>query len=531
MVDNSTGSQEAVKLAMRRPGMRWKHILATFEREAALLRKCAHPNVLTCLGVSHCESKSAILLGYCEGGDCLQLLQRHGALAERVALTIARQVVLALECMHGRGVLHRDVKLENILVASMDSAGLPRVQLCDLGHACEIDGRCAGVGRCTCQGVCVGSVNDGFTGTAGYAPPEVAQGTGWTTAADVWSTGVVLYALLANEMLRWKQGANHVHVPEISTKTSRAFAQVASSTRVALKSLLLPEPVDRASLPSFLTSITEVHPTSGSSPRQQLRRSTLSRAYSLNHVPALLETAGASGSGGATHAARFGHLNSASGNASTDNSPSSSAPSSLQASPMPPRRVPVQSLASVADEEGASFEVAHGGTSSLSLTRGLPGLPGMPPPLSMVLQQRSSPNPSPKSSPSQLRRSSASLAPPSEEEAVSPPQAQAPPQLLSSPVHPLPQLQPEPSPLIPQQPPVAAPVPGPSQQPAPAQQQQIADISDDATLMSLGLNAESSAPTRPLPSPAAPISLKMKSEKTAALLARMQAARNGNMTW
>ena len=74
-------------------------------------------------------------------------------------------------------------------------------------------------------------------------------------------------------------------------------------------------------------------------------------------------------------------------------------------------------------------------------------------------------------------------------------------------------------------------MPGPSQQPAPAQQQQIADISDDATLMSLGLNAESSAPTRPLPSPAAPISLKMKSEKTAALLARMQAARNGNMTW
>ena len=137
------------------------------------------------------------MLSFAPGGDCQQLLQRHGALSEAAATAIVCQLTSALEHMHTHPrILHRDVKLENVLVRDLgsgaDGGATPRILLCDFGHSCAMDEPCQGA-----------SVADGFRGTQGYAPPEVTHPSvspRWTTAADAWGVGVVFYALLANEV-------------------------------------------------------------------------------------------------------------------------------------------------------------------------------------------------------------------------------------------------------------------------------------------------------------------------------------------
>ena len=224
----SGGAQTACKLARYQPRMLWNKIVSTFEREAMLLSRCAHPSVAELFGMYQSDAAIALVIGLVAGGDLQQLLMRHGALSERATASIGTQLVAALGHLHGVCVLHRDVKLENVLV---ESAGPePRVKLCDFGHSCLRDEPLDGA-----------SVTDGFRGTDGYAAPEVAAvGYRWTAEADVWSLGVVLYALLANELLRWNNGH-----PEVSTKTSRAFAQISTRTKMLVKAILQVEPTLR----------------------------------------------------------------------------------------------------------------------------------------------------------------------------------------------------------------------------------------------------------------------------------------------
>jgi serine/threonine protein kinase len=88
---------------------------------------------------------------------------------------IITQLCDALSHLHGLGIVHRDVKLENILVDTTERR--PRIWLCDLGHSCELSAV---------------SGKDRFFGTVHYAAPEVLAGPSWSYGADVWRCGSIL---------------------------------------------------------------------------------------------------------------------------------------------------------------------------------------------------------------------------------------------------------------------------------------------------------------------------------------------------
>ncbi|XP_039811696.1 phosphoenolpyruvate carboxylase kinase 1-like [Panicum virgatum] len=115
-------------------------------------------------------------------------LRRGAPVTEPVAAAIVAQLAQALALCHRRGVAHRDVKPDNILIdaaAEEDGRGAaPRARLADFGSAAWVGA--GGLGRA-----------EGLVGTPHYVAPEVVAGGEYGAKADVWSAGVVMYALLS----------------------------------------------------------------------------------------------------------------------------------------------------------------------------------------------------------------------------------------------------------------------------------------------------------------------------------------------
>ncbi|MEU0454754.1 serine/threonine-protein kinase, partial [Streptomyces sp. NPDC006129] len=151
-------------------------------RHAAGLR--GHPHVVTVHDVLEHEGLPWIVMEYVTGAvDLRELVARRGPLAPAECARVGLAVLDALTAGHERGVMHRDVKPANILLAP-DRTGAPhgRVLLTDYGISVQPD---AGETRYTKASVLVG--------TAGYLAPERASGGTPTPAADLFSLGCTLY--------------------------------------------------------------------------------------------------------------------------------------------------------------------------------------------------------------------------------------------------------------------------------------------------------------------------------------------------
>ena len=174
----------ALSLSLARARRSWSRLSQLMQHENELLRNVGrHPNLVSHHGYYESPWQCAIMLDLVQGGDCQQLLQRQGALSEPLVQSMISELHSALRHLHARSVLHRDVKLENVLCDTRVRP--PSVKLCDLGHAMS------------CHSM---ETDRHFYGTPGYAAPEVIRGPLWTFAADVWAMGVVMYALLCNAL-------------------------------------------------------------------------------------------------------------------------------------------------------------------------------------------------------------------------------------------------------------------------------------------------------------------------------------------
>ncbi|MFD5573487.1 serine/threonine-protein kinase [Streptomyces cadmiisoli] len=158
------------------PASEIERMHARLEREAWAAARICHPNVVTVYDVAKEDGRPWIVMELIRGSSMADLLKAEGALTPRRAAHVAVEVLAALRAAHAAGVLHRDVKPANVLVAQDG-----RVVLTDFGIA-------------TLEGTSALTVAGEMVGSPEFLAPERALGQALGPASDLWSLGILLYA-------------------------------------------------------------------------------------------------------------------------------------------------------------------------------------------------------------------------------------------------------------------------------------------------------------------------------------------------
>ena len=171
-----------VALKLIRPELaRNPEILKRFKQELILARQVTHKNVIRIFDLGQADEVKFITMDYVEGRDLRAILLERGKLAPDQAARIMLQICRALEAAHSEGVIHRDLKPQNIM---LDESG--RVYVMDFGIA-----RSAYLPGMTQTGALIG--------TPEYMSPEQARGEKLTLQSDIFSLGVIFYELLTGK--------------------------------------------------------------------------------------------------------------------------------------------------------------------------------------------------------------------------------------------------------------------------------------------------------------------------------------------
>lgn len=152
------------------------------EREVKILAAVSHPNIIKFIDFHEDENYFYIFQEISDGATLLKFISlAENPLSENLARQIFRQIATALYYLHSMGIYHRDIKLENILI-NKDMT----IKLIDFGFCTYSD---------------PDSLLKTICGSVKYLAPECIQGKPYFgSAADIWSSGVVLYSLLTKKM-------------------------------------------------------------------------------------------------------------------------------------------------------------------------------------------------------------------------------------------------------------------------------------------------------------------------------------------
>jgi predicted Ser/Thr protein kinase len=217
-------------LKLLTPGFGESDFSDRFLRESQLAASLDHPSIVPVYDAGEENGLLYIAMACVEGEDLKTLLAEEGRLDVRRALRILGQIGSALDAAHARGLVHRDVKPANILVADGD-----RAYLSDFGVVKELSGN--------------GTTRTGsFIGTIDYCAPEQIEGGDVDGRADVYALACVLYECLTGEppFRRPSEVAvlnAHLHTPP--PKLSRAAPDLPAALEPVISKALSKSPLDR----------------------------------------------------------------------------------------------------------------------------------------------------------------------------------------------------------------------------------------------------------------------------------------------
>nr|XP_054588025.1 serine/threonine-protein kinase 33 isoform X4 [Nothobranchius furzeri] len=182
-----TRTKWAIKMVHRpAPGSK---MVETVDNEISILKQVNHAHIIHLEAIYNSAAMIYLVTELCKGGDLKQLLQQKKSFTEDETRKIIFSLADAVVYLHQRNIVHRDLKLENILLKNSSNEGDDRfdIKVADFGLSVKTGG------------VAIGNIMTEACGTLIYMAPEMMSGRGYSQWCDVWSIGVIMFMLLCGE--------------------------------------------------------------------------------------------------------------------------------------------------------------------------------------------------------------------------------------------------------------------------------------------------------------------------------------------
>lgn len=203
-------------------------------KEIYILNKIKSRYVINILEYFENDESIFLVLNYMPGGDLLSYLKDNGALSEDFAKYLFKQILLGVQSIHQMKILHRDIKLDNILL----DASQTNIKICDFGVSKILKKQ---------------EIMDEKCGTPAYLAPEIILGCGYEGYwSDIWSLGVLLYCLVCATVPFRGQNIPELH-KSILSNTFTFPSTLSLPVKDLISSMLRKVPNDRIPIQKALT--------------------------------------------------------------------------------------------------------------------------------------------------------------------------------------------------------------------------------------------------------------------------------------
>lgn len=185
-IERSSGETFAVKIINKKKALTGG--IESVNRELAILQKLHHPGIVRLKNFYEDDELFYLVMEYVPGGDLMDFVAAYGSVGELAGKEISKQILEAVEYVHGLGISHRDLKPDNILIAQDDPV---MVKVTDFGLA---------------KGSHGASRMKTFCGTLAYVAPEVVSGKkntsnqAYSSKVDMWSLGCLIFVILTSHL-------------------------------------------------------------------------------------------------------------------------------------------------------------------------------------------------------------------------------------------------------------------------------------------------------------------------------------------
>jgi len=180
-----TGRVVAIKSFKTTPIEKFQHRMKKIQYETELMKRFNHKNITKILEVFNDEEYMLIIMEYINGGNLFSFVKKRRKLSEKMAKFLFRQIILGIQHIHSKNVVHRDIKLENILI-DFDN----NVKICDFGIGKVLENE--------------DELLYDKCGTPMYMAPEIIlanDDNGYKGfPVDIWSSGITLYIMLSGSL-------------------------------------------------------------------------------------------------------------------------------------------------------------------------------------------------------------------------------------------------------------------------------------------------------------------------------------------